>query len=132
MINFLCCEYYNYKFIFTIKQTGGKLKIEKNIVDDVGCEQSYHAYIAWAAANEPEEAMPGLPYTPRQMFWITFANTFCSELSLAEVNHFLTYRGHIESDFRVNGPLSNSVEFSKDFNCPVGSRMNPVNKCSFM
>ena len=106
--------------------------METNIADNVGYEQSYHAYTAWAAANEPEEALPGLPYTPRQMFWITLANTFCSNLTSAAHNNHLMFHDHRNSDFRVNGPLSNSVEFSKDFNCPVGSRMNPVNKCRFM
>ena len=106
--------------------------METNIADNVGYEQSYHAYIARAAANEREEALPGLPYTPRQMFWITLANTFCSNLTSAPQNDYLMFHDHRNSDFRVNGPLSNSVEFSKDFNCPVGSRMNPVNKCGFM
>ena len=36
---------------------------------------------------------------------------------------------HGPPEFRVNVPLSNSAEFSKDFNCPVGSKMNPINKC---
>lgn len=36
---------------------------------------------------------------------------------------------HSPGQFRVLGPLSNMEEFSKDFNCPVGSKMNPENKC---
>ena len=106
--------------------------MEANIADSVGYQQAYHAYIAWAAANKAEAEMPGLSYTPRQMFWIALANTFCSKLSSAEENNNLLFDRHSESDFRVNEPLSNSVEFSKDFNCPVGSRMNPVKKCRFM
>lgn len=31
--------------------------------------------------------------------------------------------------FRVNGRLKSSYEFSKDFQCPEGSRMNPKTKC---
>ena len=31
--------------------------------------------------------------------------------------------------FRVNGSFRNQKEFSKDWNCPEGSPMNPSKKC---
>ena len=118
----------NNSFIFTLNQTSGNSKLKENIADNVGYKQSYHAYVAWETANKPEQALPGLPYTPRQMFWISLANTLCTKSSSDAQNDNL-FDDHSPSDFRVIAPLSNSVEFSKDFNCPIGSRMNPTKKC---
>ena len=37
---------------------------------------------------------------------------------------------HAPNKYRVNVVLGNFDQFSKAFNCPAGSKMNPVNKCS--
>ena len=37
---------------------------------------------------------------------------------------------HSPPEFRVIGPLSNSEQFSQDWNCPVNSPMNPEEKCT--
>ena len=37
--------------------------------------------------------------------------------------------GHSPAHARVVLPLANFDEFAKTYNCPVGSRMNPKNKC---
>lgn len=36
---------------------------------------------------------------------------------------------HSPGEFRIVGPLSNNPDFANDFNCPVGSKMNPEKKC---
>ena len=112
-----------------MKETDGELKQGENIADNGAIRLAYLAYVAWEAGNKPEQALWVLPYTPRQMFWISTANVFCRKMELKDQAELLRTDEHSPTEFRVNGPLSNSAEFSKDFNCPVGSRMNPVNKC---
>lgn len=36
---------------------------------------------------------------------------------------------HSPSQFRANVPLMNSKDFAAAFKCPVGSKMNPKEKC---
>lgn len=78
-----------------------------------------------------ESRLPGLQqYTPHQMFWISAAQTWCSMdrteyMRLQILNSF-----HAPDKYRVIGSFSNSEHFSKDFNCKLGTPMNPANKCT--
>ncbi|XP_035222103.1 endothelin-converting enzyme homolog, partial [Stegodyphus dumicola] len=100
-----------------------------NVADNVGLRAAHLAYQTWVRRNTNERNLPGLKYTPDQLFWISAANVYC-ELRQPE-----TFELSINSDayspgkFRVIGPMSNLPEFSKAFNCPSDSRMNRKNKC---
>ena len=69
-----------------------------------------------------------LPYTPEQLFWISFGQTWCEKWT--EAGLLEKWGGyHAIGEFRVNGVVANSVEFGRDFGCPAGSAMNPEEKC---
>ncbi|KAK5645944.1 hypothetical protein RI129_004408 [Pyrocoelia pectoralis] len=102
----------------------------ENIADNGGLKQSYLAYNKWAKRNQPELKLPGLNYTPNQMFWISAAQLWCSKFTNETIKSALKYDPHSPPEYRIIGPFSNSENFTKDFNCPLGSRMNPIKKCS--
>ncbi|XP_017759283.1 PREDICTED: membrane metallo-endopeptidase-like 1 isoform X2 [Eufriesea mexicana] len=102
----------------------------ENIADNGGIKEAYLAYREWVKRNQDEPKLPGLPYSPQQLFWISAANTWCSKYRPEATKLRITTGFHSPGKFRVHGPLSNMEEFSKDFNCPLGSKMNPAKKCA--
>ncbi|CAD6225917.1 GSCOCG00005793001-RA-CDS, partial [Cotesia congregata] len=121
-------QYKNYSTVNKIKLNAAKYLAE-NIADNIGTKIAYLAYQDWIAINGHEPNLPGLSYTPNQLFWISLANKWCESKSV--LSNFNDDNNHAPSDKRVIGTVSNSIEFPKDFNCPVGSNMNPSNKCTF-
>ncbi|KAK6634979.1 hypothetical protein RUM44_000228 [Polyplax serrata] len=101
----------------------------ENIADNGGVKEAYRAYVKWTQRHGEEPMLPGLPYTPKQLFWISAANTWCCKYRPEALKIRIITGVHSPGMFRTNGPLSNMPEFSKDFKCPLGSKMNPVKKC---
>ncbi|RWS21957.1 Membrane metallo-endopeptidase-like 1, partial [Leptotrombidium deliense] len=61
-----------------------------------------------------------------QLFWIYYAQTTSSNNFVKNI----LSDPHSPGEFRVVGPLSDNVDFSKSFNCGEATPMNPVNKCT--
>lgn len=101
----------------------------ENIADNGGIKEAYLAYDKWVTRNGEEPYLPGLGYTGRQMFWVSSARIWCSKTRNEELRQLIFTDEHVPDKFRVIGPLSNMKYFAKDFNCPLGSKMNPVHKC---
>ncbi|KAH8340769.1 hypothetical protein KR059_006680, partial [Drosophila kikkawai] len=101
----------------------------ENIADNGGVKESYIAYRRWAQKHGPEKKLPGLDYTPEQMFWVAAGQTWCAKYRKESLKMRITTGVHSPSEFRVLGSLSNMKDFAKDFQCPDGSPMNPVQKC---
>lgn len=115
---------------FLCKQVNGLSTQIENFADNLGVKIAYHAYVDWANATEPEKPLPGLDYSPNQMFWIAMANSYCAKYEPESLRDSLYTDTHAPNKFRVNGPVSNSQEFSNDFKCCRGARMNPATKCN--
>jgi endothelin-converting enzyme len=105
----------------------------ENLADNGGLRAAYSAFEKWLAEN-PEATdvgkLPGLPLSLRQLFFLGFGQVWCS-VATAEADKLTRLNDvHAVSEYRVKGPVSNSREFSKVFNCPGGYGMNPLAKCS--
>lgn len=100
----------------------------ENTADTGGVKYSYYGYQKWVQDHGEEPKLPGLNFSPNQLFWISVGQIWCSVSREQEMRNSITFGVHSPAEFRVIGPLHNSEEFSRDFNCPTGSFMNP-SKC---
>ena len=80
----------------------------------------------WIKIHGNEPGLPGLPFSPKQLFWLSLARRSCMKHSPKYLFPAVT---HPPSDIRVNAMAKNTPEFSKDFNCRPGTNMNPQKKC---
>ncbi|XP_070516184.1 neprilysin-4 isoform X3 [Cardiocondyla obscurior] len=120
---------------YTVKEVGmqidGVNTQGENIADNGGIKQAFRAYERWLRSNEKEdETLPGMSVTGKQLFFLNFAQVWCGSMRPEATRNKLKTALHSPGRFRVIGTLSNSKDFAEVFNCPPGSPMNPVNKCS--
>ena len=102
--------------------------IGESIADYGGINIAYRAYLKWLKRNKAKPSLPGLRYTPRQLFWISSATNWCVKKETDFSKQFdITFRDPFY--FQFLAPFMNSDYFGKDFNCSVGSPMNPEEKC---
>ncbi|XP_013097717.2 neprilysin-4 isoform X1 [Stomoxys calcitrans] len=129
----IIAQYGNY----TVGEVGIALNGEstqgENIADNGGIRQAFHAYKKWLLDNPGEaqdEHLPGINMTGEQLFFLNFGQVWCGAMRPEAVRNKLNTAIHSPGRFRVIGTVSNSPDFAKEFNCPLGSPMNPLHKCS--
>ncbi|XP_065211952.1 neprilysin-2-like [Planococcus citri] len=119
---------------FIVEDTGenvnGTHTLAENISDNEGVRTAYLAYKAWAREHGPEEKLPGLDYTPEQMFWISAANSWCAKYTFLYMIETLSKDVHAPDKIRILGAFANQEDFANDFKCAVNSTMNPLQKCT--
>ncbi|KAJ8979360.1 hypothetical protein NQ317_010133, partial [Molorchus minor] len=102
---------------------------DEDMADLAAMKVSYDTYVKWVQDNGEESRLPGLNYSPNQLFWISSAIRHCSKYSTQTLEIHIANYPWSPAQYRVNGPLQNIEDFAFDFECPVGSKMNPETKC---
>ncbi|XP_034488700.1 neprilysin-1-like [Drosophila innubila] len=110
----------------------------ENIADNGGLRVAYTAYRRWQDAQKTsgvnvneagKNKLPKLNYTNTQLFFISYAQVWCNDVEPTLRSSQVETDEHVPGEYRVIGPLSNFDEFAKDFQCELGTPMNPATKC---
>ncbi|KAH8251551.1 hypothetical protein KR038_001802 [Drosophila bunnanda] len=120
---------------YTIPEIGvninGVKTKDENIADNGGLRQAFAAYQSHRKQrlenpehHEVSEQMPGIDLNPDQLFFLSFAQLFCSDF---QEEHYYKHmdKVHTIDKYRVLGAISNSDDFVQAYNCPIGSGMRP-------
>ncbi|XP_035628629.1 endothelin-converting enzyme 2-like isoform X3 [Oncorhynchus keta] len=117
---------------FTINGThiNGTQTLEENIADNGGLKAAYNAYQSWVQVNGEEKRLPVVNLTNDQLFFVGFAQVWCSVRTPEHAHQGLMTDLHSPPKYRVIGTLSNSPAFAEHFQCPTGSPMNTGHRCT--
>ncbi|XP_012312788.1 endothelin-converting enzyme 2 isoform X1 [Aotus nancymaae] len=111
------------------ERLNGRQTLGENIADNGGLKAAYNAYEAWLRTHGEEQQLPAVGLTNHQLFFVGFAQVWCSVRTPESSHEGLVTDPHSPARFRVLGTLSNSRDFLRHFSCPVGSPMNPGQLC---
>ncbi|RWS03047.1 neprilysin-2-like protein, partial [Dinothrombium tinctorium] len=123
-------QYSNYVLKDVELNINGKMTQGENIADNGGLKQAYRAFRKWVEKHGTEPLLPGLNLNHDQLFFLNYAQIWCGSMRREDAINKIRSSVHCPGPIRVKGPLSNSLDFSRAYNCPLGSEMNPVKKCS--
>ncbi|KAG5319125.1 NEP protein, partial [Acromyrmex heyeri] len=99
-------------------------------VADIGALQIAHK--TWhILTNGKDRSLPGLEgLRPSQLFFISAAQVYCVNTTLEAYVFSVEFDYHASHPERVNSVMMNSQAFVEAFRCPLGTKMNPPNKCT--
>lgn len=123
-------DQYNSYFEKSVNLTlNGTSTFDENISDNIGLKMAYNTYKKYIKFAGEELKLPGLDYTPEQLFWISGAQVWCGVTEKEHLKTLIKDSFHTIIPWRVLGAFRNMVDFSNDFKCSENSKMNPVEKC---
>ncbi|XP_022808537.1 endothelin-converting enzyme 1-like [Stylophora pistillata] len=120
---------FNFFTIFHI-QIDGNQTLNENIADNGGLKLAFKAYKSLVAKEGTEGTLPGLGLTEEQLFFIGFAQPWCSIYKKKAALLQLQTDSHTFPKYRIFGPLHNYDKFAEAYKCKAGSPMNPAKKCT--
>ncbi|HUQ19211.1 MAG TPA: M13 family metallopeptidase [Gemmatimonadaceae bacterium] len=98
----------------------GKLTLGENAADIGGLAVAYTA-LEKAIAGKPKQVIDG--FTPEQRFFLAWAQIWRQNVTPQQARVLINIDPHSPGRWRVNGPLSNMVEFAEAFGCKPGDPM---------
>ncbi|XP_034485769.1 neprilysin-4 [Drosophila innubila] len=112
-------------------------RLREIIAEGGALNVAFKAYLNWLEQQDHKmttllsrETLPELNFTNTQLFFIYFAQTHCwAKPGEESPPEGMPLMQHTPQRWDVNGPLSNSEEFGREFGCALGSPMNSGNKC---
>ena len=94
---------------------------------DIGDSGLAQAYTAWKSVTKlsktKELRLPGLDYTPEQLFFLSFARIWAQLTRPATAVSRIRTDPHSPPYWRATGTLRNLDVFHKAFGCKAGSRV---------
>lgn len=122
-------QYSDFEVLTGVK-VDGNITLGENIADHGGLKIAEIAYHEWLKSNgRSDSQLPAVDFTHEQLFYLGYALPWCAVHSDNMMRTHIVKDEHAPDKFRVLGPLANSPRFSKAWNCPIGSVMNPESKC---
>eukprot|EP01147_Barroeca_monosierra_P006908 gene6908-9542_t len=122
----------------------GRLTLGENIADNGGLRTAYtvswaldnplylpdgrelrycyskHAFVRWRKKHQSvlrQQALPGIDFSDDQLFFLGFAQVWCSKQRPEEAHQRLLTDVHSPNRYRVIGAVSNSADFRNAFKC---------------
>ncbi|XP_033241600.1 neprilysin-1 [Drosophila pseudoobscura] len=106
----------------------------ENIADNVGIRIALAAYQKWLldhskTVDAGTEALPHMPQTPLQVFFLSLTQTMCSDVLPERRHAHVMTSVHAPSEARVRAMMGNTRSFAEAFQCGNTTRMNPPLRC---
>jgi len=112
-------QYNSYLGVDTL-HVNGKLTLGENIADIGGLTMAYHAYRR-SLGGKPAPVIDG--WTGEQRFFMGYAQAWRRKVRPESLRQMILTDPHSPAVWRVNGPVSNMVEFRQAFGCKSGDTL---------
>jgi len=109
-------------------KVNGELTNGENIADIGGLRLAYRAWkTRYATEGRTAPSVEGL--TDDQLFFVAFAQGWCTQSTDEYVKAQLASDPHSPAKVRVLGTVAQLPEFAEAFQCPAGSKMRAATAC---
>ncbi|XP_055307811.1 neprilysin-1-like [Sitodiplosis mosellana] len=111
-------------------RSNSKRTLNENISDNIGLLLAYKAYKMFMENHGEEKILPVFEeFRHEQLFFIAYGNRRCASMTSKELKRMNANDDHSLAKFRVNGVVSNLVEFGSAFKCGANSTMVSKSPC---